>query len=146
MKYGHDLRHYPFFGSRTGGSVTSCRSKEMHFLLGYVALYQALRLCFSPLCLFLQSYSLYSYRRVRGCMGMCRSLLVRNFHLKVFGVNIFSLSLSLEEVIKAPCCIRRIFMGAMNKKMWSWTVKACKVGNGGKYDTTTHYFSLPISF
>lgn len=49
----------------------------------------------------------------------------------------------MEEVIKATCCTRRIFMGAMNKKMW--IVKACKVGNGGKYDTTTHYFSLPVS-
>lgn len=48
---------------------------------------------------------------------MCRSFLVRDFHLKVFGVNVFSLSPSLEEVIKATCCTRRIFMGAMNKKM-----------------------------
>lgn len=49
-------------------------------------------------------------------MGVCRSPLVRDFHLKVFGVNVFSLSLSLEEVIKVTCCTR-IFMGGMNKEM-----------------------------
>lgn len=66
---------------------------------------------------FLQSHSLYSYRRVRGCMGIWRRLLVKDFHLNVFRVNGFSLSLSVEEVIKATCCTRRIFMGTMNKKM-----------------------------
>ena len=50
-------------------------------------------------------------------MGVCRGLLVRDLHLKIFEVNVFSLNLSLEEVIKATCCSRRVFMGAMNKKM-----------------------------
>lgn len=118
MKHGHDLRHYPFLALEQEALLPPVDQKRCIFfwdmlcstrLSGYAF--------FFSVSFFLQSYSLYSYRKVRGCMGMCRSLLIRDFHLKVFGVNFFSLSLSLEEVIKATCCTRRIFVGAMNKKM-----------------------------
>lgn len=49
--------------------------------------------------------------------GYESSGLVKDFHLKVFGVNgFYFFKPELGEVIKTTCCTRRIFMGATNKK------------------------------
>lgn len=52
------------------------------------------------------------------CMyGYESSDLVKDFHLKVFGVCFFFFKPELGDVIKTTCCTSRIFMGATNKKM-----------------------------
>lgn len=85
MKYRHDLRHYPFFGFRAGGSVASCRSKEMHFLLGYVAFYQAFRLYFFPLCLFLSSVTQFIFiQKSKRLYGYLEEAFSKGFSFKRF--------------------------------------------------------------
>lgn len=148
MRYGCDHGHYPILAL----------SRKLCYLLQTIRdafsfeiicdLPGSQIILFFPLSFFLQVHSLYSYSTVKVCMSISRSLLVKGLHLKLVGASeCFFLKSVLEEVMQATCWTWMGGRGTLDEKMWSWTLKACKVENKGEYDTNeTNYFSLPVSF
>lgn len=148
MRYGHDHGHYPILAlSRKLCYLLQIVRDAFSFeIIRYLPGSQIIP-CFS-LSFFLQMQSLYSCRIAKVCMSVFRSLLVGDLHLKVVGINeCLFLKSVLGRGIQATCWTWIGGGGTMNEKMWSWTVKAGKVENKGKYDINgTNYFSLPVSF
>lgn len=87
MRYGRDHGHYPILAlSRKLCYLPQIIRDVFSFeIICYLLGSQII--LFFPLSFFLQMHSLYSYRTVKVCMSISRSLLVKGLNLKVVGAS-----------------------------------------------------------